>query len=436
MLIVVILRLKAMGVRDRCTYYRKLLTQIGYDVVYIIVARRPSTVVDGLVGTENITPDHATLVWLRYMLDAERASREYRRIVMPYDSFLSNWRATLGNIAEKLDLGWSQDFDDRGDTVDQLISLEAKRQGFYAVSSASETIHKWSEMVFGALIGLAESDNLSESDFSTLEAVEAEFSAFSNAFGVAMYNEVLAQRKRHQSVSADLHRRISELDGNLRSLLEADVSAVDKIDQLESKLDQAESERRAEAEKAQALESEFERISKHLLHLDGVFSMTAQQVGFQGSGAAAKETKKKLRKVGSKHNTPPSFELDDVSRLMSTLLDKAHELEKITAHLSDAHVQIAELEKLREQDAELNLASKQAFLAENTELSEEVESLKRGKSHIAKELMQIVENKTIEAQSLEAEQKRVLAEIASLRASTSWRATAPIRWAMNRVKRR
>jgi hypothetical protein len=80
------------------------ITEIGAKSFFILALRHPEEVTRSLARRDGIPKELAYLLWLKYMLEAERASRGHPRIVVSYESLLADWRKALSPLASCLGL--------------------------------------------------------------------------------------------------------------------------------------------------------------------------------------------------------------------------------------------------------------------------------------------------------------------------------------------
>jgi len=90
-------------------FWETVLQDAGYDVRPVIILRNPEDIFRSLAARATIPrfspaaivqPEHCALLWLRYVLDAERLSREQQRTVISYENILNDWSAALKNIQD------------------------------------------------------------------------------------------------------------------------------------------------------------------------------------------------------------------------------------------------------------------------------------------------------------------------------------------------
>jgi hypothetical protein len=83
----------------------------------LLMLRSPAEIARSLASRDATTPAFAHLLWLRHMIDAERATRGMMRAVVDYDGMLGDWRATVRAIAPLVGRdGWMPE----GDEADEI----------------------------------------------------------------------------------------------------------------------------------------------------------------------------------------------------------------------------------------------------------------------------------------------------------------------------
>ena len=74
---------------------------MGIDVVYVLSRRESDDVVGSIRAANPLkSKNGAYLLWLRYVLDSERDTRSYRRVIVAFTDLLHDWTATCLRIAE------------------------------------------------------------------------------------------------------------------------------------------------------------------------------------------------------------------------------------------------------------------------------------------------------------------------------------------------
>jgi len=85
--------------------WKSLLERRGWDAKCLLMLRHPMEVAQSLATRDGIERHHALLLWMRYVLDSEQASRGLPRAVLTYEQLLADWRSAMQRLNEALGLG-------------------------------------------------------------------------------------------------------------------------------------------------------------------------------------------------------------------------------------------------------------------------------------------------------------------------------------------
>ena len=89
--------------------WQDLLKELGWKPCYLIATRDPAEIIASLKTRNGFAPEKSALLTLRYLLDAEAASRGGPRAVVDYATMLADWRSALKPAWEKLGIAWPAD---------------------------------------------------------------------------------------------------------------------------------------------------------------------------------------------------------------------------------------------------------------------------------------------------------------------------------------
>ena len=111
------------------------LRKIGIEPRCILPFRSPIEVAESLTKRNAhampggfLPPEHGYLLWLRYVLAAERHTRGLQRSFVAFDALLSDWESEADRIADQLGIVWPlQDRGTKGD-ISAFLSREHKHQ--------------------------------------------------------------------------------------------------------------------------------------------------------------------------------------------------------------------------------------------------------------------------------------------------------------------
>lgn len=87
-----------------------VLAEMRIEPRALLMLRSPAEIARSLASRDGTTSAYAHLLWLRHMIDAERATRGMMRAVVDYDGMLDDWRETIVRIAPLAGRdGWQPD---------------------------------------------------------------------------------------------------------------------------------------------------------------------------------------------------------------------------------------------------------------------------------------------------------------------------------------
>ncbi|MEC9344170.1 MAG: glycosyltransferase, partial [Pseudomonadota bacterium] len=163
------------------------LSRLESSTVFVLPWRNPLAVAASLGERDGMLPAFAGLLWLRYVLDAEAASRGKPRFVASYEELMADWRGTLDRSAASLQIEWPQTPAQASADIDEDLpaGLQRHRATDAELENASE-VTDWARQICAALPALAE--NRPEA-LAVFDRVKAEFDGYAHIFGQASFPE-------------------------------------------------------------------------------------------------------------------------------------------------------------------------------------------------------------------------------------------------------
>jgi glycosyltransferase involved in cell wall biosynthesis/SAM-dependent methyltransferase len=149
----------------------------------VIPVRHPSEVAESLFARDGMPHAKAYLLWLRHLLDAERATREIPRAWVHYDDLLNDWPAVTKHIAQHLGLSWPMLPEDAAGKISAFLSTDLRHH----VASHQDLLLQsdvvgWVRRTYAAVTSLI-ADGPVEDCLRELDQVRTEFDTACLAFG-------------------------------------------------------------------------------------------------------------------------------------------------------------------------------------------------------------------------------------------------------------
>ena len=159
------------------------LSAVGTSPAVILVVRPPGEIVQSLEVREHLPFEISTALWLRYVLDAEYATRTCRRHVLAYDDLLRDWRGALLSAGRGLAITWPVDLETVAPRMDRFVNTRLHHFTLAGWQTNTATpFATWLEEAHAALLGLAH-DGTDRRQLERLDRVRAAFQTWSQAYG-------------------------------------------------------------------------------------------------------------------------------------------------------------------------------------------------------------------------------------------------------------
>ncbi len=197
--------------------WTSVLRRVGAEPGFVLAFRNPREVAGSLGARDGISLPRSLLLWLRYVLEAERDTRTERRVFLSYDALLTDWRQAAARVARALDLEWPLEVGDVAADVDAFINAANRHPTVAAEDVAVQPeLEAWVEKVYAAL-GEAELDGDSLPDVA--DGVRAELDRADLTFAPVV-GETSARggqvEERLQTVREELYESERKLDESER----------------------------------------------------------------------------------------------------------------------------------------------------------------------------------------------------------------------------
>lgn len=342
------------------------LAQMDFQVGFVMPIRNPLEVGLSLEKRNKIHIDYSLLAWLRHVLDAEVYSRDMPRAVSLYEGLLEDWRGSVSNVAQGLQIEWPRKLDKAAPEINRFLS---RRERHNAISdhelNADATVSNWVKDIYAVMLEWSAEGPKSEG-LATLDRVRDEMENVTPIFH-RVIDDSMALVSTLRDKNDSTARRIEEVRRDL-AITQAQVSQERQIRQeFSEKLV-------ASAKEGANLQSTVERLK---------FEKVALQETIDTQKAADRQLREQL-----------ALHENESLDLRSRIKDHEHAgrmLEKEVAAQRDANSQL--------QDANSNLRD----IAES-------------RANAIRDLRQLVQTHYSALQDLREEVGRVLEECAQLRA--------------------
>ncbi len=150
-----------------------------------------------------MAPGHASLVWLRHVLDVEEATRGKKRCFISFEAVLSDWRAAMTRIQDVLGFDWPRPLIDAQEEIDAFLDNQLWHHRHASLELAEKSIVKqWVKAVYRASLRLA-NDPTDKKACATLDRTREAFDRVVATVGDATISRLSLRERRVGSILGD-----------------------------------------------------------------------------------------------------------------------------------------------------------------------------------------------------------------------------------------
>lgn len=326
-------------------FWLEVLERFSAEAHIVISVRNPLEVAASLKRRDNFPPAKTYLLWLRHVLDAERATRHLPRAVVTFNDLLTDWRGVVGAVAAKTGSHWPRRSDSSELEIDQFLADPLRH---HVADDAQLTVRAdvvdWVKEAYRLLQHMAQ-NRKSRDQFERLDRIHFEFDKACLTFGLVLAAEAEQNASQLRSVEVQIKTRnedLVRLSGELAQAKgaanEAQISAAASQSQAAALADELEAARaelsRERDQIVAALEEERVAAARNRAHVVEIAQeLETLQNAAREHEAAATKLKAELDGVQSLANSRGS-EVDKLSRELasgqSALRDRDREIQRLT----------------------------------------------------------------------------------------------------------
>ncbi len=184
-------------------FWIEALNAFDAEVRIVLPLRSPLDVVASLRSRSHprgLPPAFGHLLWLRYVLETEAASRGFKRVWLRYDTFLEKPHESIDRISAALNLPYLKQASARS-KVELFLSRDLRhhRSGDAWLLAPPEVLHPQIKSSFEILDRWCR-DDVSSADTTTLDMIKSTFDAMTLPFSYILQQE----KEKHACELAEL----------------------------------------------------------------------------------------------------------------------------------------------------------------------------------------------------------------------------------------
>lgn len=176
----------------QCRFVSEFLDAASQDnirVRVVIPIRNPLEVCGSLAKRDQMDMADAALLWLRYTLEAEAASRQVPRAIVLYDRLLADWRKEFDRMSDAIGLAWPTSRETMSEHVAAFLDPGKRHHAAGQDDLAANPLMSgWIAAAYGAMTALANDPNDPEAT-GNLDRIKAELDN-ANPFLDALFTRI------------------------------------------------------------------------------------------------------------------------------------------------------------------------------------------------------------------------------------------------------
>ena len=123
----------------------------GFETRIVLALRNPIDVAASLEARDGTSISLGHFLWLRYVLESERASRGSARVIVHYDDVMLHWRSVVHTVSEQLGLALQPSIE-AAEAIDSFIDRNLRHHNSSDEQiETDQTIHPWVKRVYSIL---------------------------------------------------------------------------------------------------------------------------------------------------------------------------------------------------------------------------------------------------------------------------------------------
>ncbi|MGE5625979.1 MAG: glycosyltransferase [Bacillota bacterium] len=188
--------------------WQEILKELGWEARYLIATREPVEVIASLKARNQFSAEKSALLTLRYLLDAEAASRGGTRVIVDYAALLKDWKGVLKPAWMKLDLPWPADEGRLDAEAARFVHRELRHHGSEGSLPPGET-GRLTQSVYKTLLAAAAGGDPAP----VLDKARSDLNAMAAAYDqilAALYTQLRAQSKLLEDKEREIKHVVEE----------------------------------------------------------------------------------------------------------------------------------------------------------------------------------------------------------------------------------
>jgi hypothetical protein len=334
-------------------FWLQATSMAGYKALPVLIHRNPLEVGASLQKRDGIPLVEGYLIWLRHILDAERATRGQLRFITSYDRILTDWEGEISRLQKELDIFLPRSDRRAAAAIDDFISPGLRH--FTASEeklTRDKTLPAWVRDTYRIFERWAAKGEV-KADYKTLDAIGAQVDEITPTLAdmvdtskkqvISLKASLAGHKSKYDVQFATYENETSRLKKELETAQEDMAAQRAQTAEREAELERLRDQLDARAQEHEAaLASQSETYEIETLRLKKELETAQEDMAAQRAQTAERETElERLR--------------DQLSQSESALAQRKEEAEQAWKRAENAE---AEMEKKTAENQELAAQNK------------------------------------------------------------------------------
>ena len=333
--------------------WREALSGFDAQIKVVIALRNPVEVARSLESRDHFPPAKSHLLWLRHLLDAVGDTRDVPRCVVSYDGLLRDWRKTVIDLTQRLDLTWPRPLSAVESPIDEFVSA---RERHHVVEDEEwldrPDVVDWVKRAYRELASMA-AGGPDDAAQAALDALAADVDTAIAGFGPLLQTrkeegrliaEIAARDRKLVEADRDLKRVGLEIEAREQRLIAADGEIrrlIGEVAAREQRLVEADSELRRLIGEVHRLNAEGRAREQRLVAVEGEIGRLTASVEERSQRLLAADGELRLVLLAVARRERQLAEVE------GRLATAAAERQTLADDLHDGHQRLVEAERDR-----------------------------------------------------------------------------------------
>jgi hypothetical protein len=201
----------------------RVLRQFESAPCFVLTLRHPLEVAASLKRRNGFTRANSLLLWLRHLIEAEKATRGQRRSFVSYDALLTDWRKEIKRIGRDLGISWPALTPERCAEIDTFLSASIRHHRCSEKElDAYPEIGQWVKRLYRAVLRTTRDGSARvEHAFDVVDRELESSDAIYGPIVAGLRADAVKQINEHNTQIGQLTETIAERDQQIASLSQA-----------------------------------------------------------------------------------------------------------------------------------------------------------------------------------------------------------------------